>query len=413
MSFTIRLILILVILLAIEFYFIKKITGSIKFLKPGVAKKKIRIPVTIGLIIFNLYPFIGIGFWIYARMAQDSSLSAPENWALDYFIIFPFWIIILIIVQTLLFLLPVDLLKGLLYPVYKKFKRTIRKFETKYILALVIFFTIYVPARVIYDFNMVSTRPVEFAKENLPEELEGFRITLISDVQADRFTNGSRLDNFIEKTNATDPDLILIAGDVITGTPKYIRTAADALGRLKAKYGVYTCVGDHDNWAYRFDTPRSRREIKAALLEKNVPMLDNENKIIKIGDSSSIGISFITYTYSKQIEKDELDSLTEHIGDENLKIFLTHQPRPQLISKAVEEHYDLIFAGHTHGGQLTFLFPFYNPSITNIETNYVKGDFWFGNTLMIITRGLGMSLAPLRYNSTPEVTVINLTRMKN
>ena len=411
MSFTLRLILILVILLALEFYFIKKITGSLKFISPDISKKKIKIPVTIGLIIFNLYPFLGIAFWIYARVTQNDSIAAPENWMLDYFIIFPFWIIILTIVQSILFLLPLDLLKGLLYPVYKKYKSKIRKFETRYIIAVVLFFSIYVPARVVYDFNSVSIRPVEYFKENLPADLEGFKITLISDVQADRFTNGSRLNNYIDMVNETNPDLILVAGDVITGTPKYINTAAKALGKLKAKYGVYSCVGDHDNSAYRYDTPRSLREIKAALNKFDVKMIDNKNKHIKIGNAE-IGITFITYTYTTQIDSARLDSLTKNFDDADLKIFLTHQPRPELIEKARKKNYDLMFAGHTHGGQLTFLFPFFNPSVTHIETNYVKGDFRFDNMLMIVTRGLGMSLAPVRYNATPEITVIKLTREK-
>ena len=70
--------------------------------------------------------------------------------------------------------------------------------------------------------------------------------------------------------------------------------------------------------------------------------------------------------------------------------------------------YDLFFAGHTHGGQITFLFPFYNLSPTMIETPYMRGEFKFGEMLMVVTRGLGMSLSPVRFNSTPEISVIKL-----
>jgi predicted MPP superfamily phosphohydrolase len=68
----------------------------------------------------------------------------------------------------------------------------------------------------------------------------------------------------------------------------------------------------------------------------------------------------------------------------------------------------LFLAGHTHGGQITMLFPFLHLSPTRFETKYQRGDFHFGSMLMIVTRGLGMSLAPIRYNSTPEVTLIIL-----
>ena len=70
-----------------------------------------------------------------------------------------------------------------------------------------------------------------------------------------------------------------------------------------------------------------------------------------------------------------------------------------------------------HGGQITFVFPFIQLTPTMFETKYTRGDFWFVNPdkavssmLLVVTRGLGMSLAPIRYNSTPEVTLITLKR---
>jgi hypothetical protein len=89
---------------------------------------------------------------------------------------------------------------------------------------------------------------------------------------------------------------------------------------------------------------------------------------------------------------------------------LVHQPRQIVINAAVKNKYDLILAGHTHGGQITFLFPFINLTPTLIETNRIKGDFYLGKTMMVVTPGLGMSIAPVRYNSTPEVTVIDIKK---
>jgi predicted MPP superfamily phosphohydrolase len=261
----------------------------------------------------------------------------------------------------------------------------------------------------VYDYFTVAVRPVEYFKTNLHPSLEGFKIVLISDVQADRFTNRSRLARYIEKVNAAKPDLVLIAGDIITSTPNYINLGAEFLGKIKSKYGVYSCVGDHDNWAYRNDVQKSLREVKEALANVNVKMLDNEKLTLTI-DSAKIGIAFITNTYVERIDPDILDSLTNITNGYDLRIFLTHQPRPVLIEQAHKQKYDLFFAGHTHGGQLTFLFPFYNLSPTLFETKYVRGDFQFDDMLAIVNCGLGMSLVPLRFNSTPEVTVIQLSK---
>ena len=332
----------------------------------------------------------------------------PQNLFFDYLVLYPFWCGILIIIQSLLLFLLIDLFKLFLLPLYKRYKEKIKPLEYKIIFGIVLLSVIYVPLRIIYDLNTISTRIVEFNKNALPENLEGFRIALISDIQADRYTGKKRLERFVSAVNATKPDLILIAGDIITNSPDYINLSAEYLGNLNARYGVYSCVGDHDNWAYRFENEKSLKEVTKALRKVNIPMIDN-NKIVLNVDSSEIGITFITNTYVERIQEEVLDSLTNGSLDYDLKIFLTHQPRQSLVDKAVERKYDLFFAGHTHGGQLTFLFPFFNLTPTLIETKYVKGDFRIDDMLMVVTRGLGMSISPVRYNSTPEVTLVILS----
>jgi predicted MPP superfamily phosphohydrolase len=246
---------------------------------------------------------------------------------------------------------------------------------------------------------------VEYKKKDLPAELNNFRITFVSDIQADRYTNSSRLDRFINKVNETQPDIVLIAGDVITSTPYYIQTAANYIGKIKSVFGVYSCVGDHDNWAYKNDNQKSLNEITSALEKYKVEMVDNQNRFIKINDAS-VQITFVTNTYIERTGDWQLDSLSKSGRESDIRIMLSHQPGNYLIKSALENDYDIFLAGHTHGGQLTFLFPFYNISPTLFETVYLRGDFKFGNLLLIVTRGLGMSLSPFRYNSTPEIVKI-------
>ena len=224
-------------------------------------------------------------------------------------------------------------------------------------------------------------------------------------MQADQFTTGARLQSYIDKVNAADPDIVLIAGDIVTNSADYIDISARYLGKIKSRYGVYSCVGDHDNWAYRGDNERSVREITDTLSKVNIKMIDNDKITIGV-DTARIGITFVTNTYVERINEGMLDSLTNHYSGSDLKIFLTHQPREYLVKTAVENDYDLIFAGHTHGGQITLFFPFYNLSPTLLETKYVKGDFHFGDAMLVVNRGLGVSISPVRYNATPEMTLI-------
>ena len=404
-----RLLIGITLLLVVELYFVKKTNLSVRTLFPKFYQKKYLVIRRIFFIWLNLYPIVLVGIFTYFAISGEY-VSSPDNKTIDYLLIYPFWCFFILMTQVGLYFLIIDVLKLLLLLYYKKHRDNLLRVQSIVILVLVGFFIIYIPVRVIYDYNVVSVRTVEYQKQNLPESLNNFKIAFISDIQADHYTDEGRLRNFISMINELEPDLVLIAGDLITTGPKYIELSAKEVGKIKAKYGVYSCVGDHDNWAYRNDYKKSVTEIKNSLMHNNVEMIDNGKRLINV-DGAEIGITFVTNTYVGKVRNEVLDSLSSSCtGD--LKIFLTHQPRPYLIKAAQNNHFDLYLCGHTHGGQLSLVFPFIQLTPTMIETNYIQGDFWFGDMLMIVTRGLGMSLAPIRYNSTPEITLITLQNNK-
>jgi len=404
MSFILRIILAFLVIFILEFYFRKKIITAVvaNFSKanPKILKRIFRI----FLLYINIYPIFLITAWL---LSGQTRVTLPEGMWFHYLVIYPFWVSIILIIQSFLILFPIDIVRWIFYPFYKKHKIKILSYQHKVTLTVIGFFILYVPGRIIYDYYSVSTRIKEFKVENLHPNLQGLKIALIADIQADRYTDRTRLEKFIERVNSTNPDLVLIGGDLITSTPDYINLAAEMVGNIKSKYGVYSCVGDHDHWSYRDDTQKSVREMTEALAKHNVVMIDNDKLDLKIGNAI-VRTTFVTYTYVNKIETDRLDSLLNE-DQYDLKILLVHQPGEYLIQKAKEYDYDLFLAGHTHGGQVTFLFPFIKITPTMFETRYTRGDFYFDNMLMIVTRGLGMSLVPFRYNSTPEVTIIVLS----
>ena len=409
MGLVVRIILFIALLFLVEFYFIKKTLKTVESIYPSFSKK-IKLYRNIVLLFFNLYPLFVIVLWSYQAIAKPLNFYFPEGRGIDYLLIYPFWFFIILATQCILLFLIVDIIKIILYPVYKKFKQKILPYESRLFFIIIVFFTAYVPLRMIYDYNTINIRETVYHKKNIPDKLNNFRIVFISDIHADRYTDRKRILKFIRDVNSQNPDLVLIGGDFISSGPQYIDTAAIYLGRINSKYGIYSCVGDHDNWAYRNDNQRSRREITEALAKQNLFMYDDK-KISLLIDNAKIGITFATETYPKRIRPDELDSLVDHtVSKNNLNIMLVHQPRQIVINAAVKNKYDLILAGHTHGGQITFLFPFINLTPTLIETNRIKGDFYLGKTMMLVTPGLGMSIAPVRYNSTPEVTVIDIKK---
>jgi len=410
MQYIIRVLLFITILFLCEFYFVKTTLKSLRLIYPSLSQKRIKFFRNVFLVFFNLYPILIVIIWSYQGITATVNLSFPQGKLIDYLLIYPFWFFFILVVQCMLLFLIIDVLKLILRPVYKKIKSKILPYETRVIFIIVVFFAAYVPLRMFYDYNTINIRETVYHRKDIPEELNNFRIVFISDIHADRYTDRKRISKFVRYVNSQNPDLVLIGGDFISSRPEYIDTAAKYLGRINSKYGIYSCVGDHDNWAYRRDNARSRREITDALAKQNIFMFDDERRTLLI-DTAKIGITFATETYTKRVSQNALDSLVDHSASENdLNIMLVHQPRQMVINEAVKKHYDLILAGHTHGGQITFLFPFINLTPTLIETTRIKGDFRLGKTMMVITPGLGMSIAPERYNSTPEVTVIDIKK---
>lgn len=400
-----RLLIGIAVLFAAEFYFINRTNFAIKNFFPKFYDGKYRLIRRIFLVWINLYPLFLIFLFTYFGIT-GSYLTSPEYWITDYILIYPFWIAFILMIQCFLFIIPLHLIKLIASVISKNRKEFFAKTLSMLTFIVVVFFIIYIPARVIYDYTVVDVREITYETKYLPASLENFRVGFISDIQADHYTNKIRLEKFINTVNSLTPDLVLIAGDLITTGPDYIKLSGEAVGKLKAKYGVYSCVGDHDNWAYRNNYAKSVAEVEASLYANKVLMIDNGTKSINV-DSSEISISFITNTYVQTIDSLTLNRLvSNNLGD--FKIFLAHQPRPFLIEAAKKSNFNLYLAGHTHGGQITFVFPFIQLTPTMFETNYTRGDFWFEDMLLIVTRGLGMSLAPIRYNSTPEVTLITL-----
>jgi hypothetical protein len=143
-----------------------------------------------------------------------------------------------------------------------------------------------------------------------------------------------------------------------------------------------------------------------ALAKYDIKMIDNDKIDLQIGNSI-MRLTFVTNTYVSRLSGNAVDVLLND-NEYDFKVLIVHQPGDSLIQKANSYNYNLFLAGHTHGGQVTFIYPFLKISPTMFETQYMRGDFYFDDMLMIVNRGLGMSLIPFRLNSTPEVTAIIL-----
>jgi predicted MPP superfamily phosphohydrolase len=334
-------------------------------------------------------------------------LGAPRvyqqgNIVVDALLTYPFWIGVVFAVQLSLFLIVVDAGRLALFAAFRKHKERWLRAHAGVTLALTCAVALYCGFRVYRDTLGVRVRHAVVPVAGLPAELDGLKIAQISDVHVDGRTNGKKLERYIQAVNQQSPDLIIFCGDLVSSGTGYIDQAASALGKLRARYGVVACLGDHDY----FSDP----EMVASRLELNgITVLRDQSRTVRAG-GSEISLTGVTNVYRKPASPAAVRALEQNRPHDALDIFYTHQPSNWIVESAADSGYNLVLAGHTHGGQVAFPLPGFILTGSSFETHYVTGVFKQGNTWINICNGLGLTLAPIRYQAPAELTIIQVRR---
>ena len=204
------------------------------------------------------------------------------------------------------------------------------------------------------------------------------------------------------RVNALKPDMVVFTGDLVTSGTAYIKIGAQMIGRIRARYGIYACIGDHDYWA-------SRERVVNDLQRQNVVVLEDESTTVSVG-SLVIVLTGVTNIYSQRPRIEALQGMGLPSPTGMLAIFMTHQPSAWLVDFVKERGYHLFLAGHTHGGQVVLRWPGIALTPVIRETPYLSRFYEAGQMLININNGLGLTLAPIRYQAPAEVTLIRVRR---
>lgn len=176
---------------------------------------------------------------------------------------------------------------------------------------------------------------------------DGFRIVGLADSHVGATFHWQEFEGYVAKINDLSPDLVVISGDFVDdGTSKEdMIKSCEALSKLKTKYGVYFVFGNHDK-GYYSDKKRgySEADIINNLKENNVVVLEDEVATIKEG------ITIIGRADRSEKNRLSMDELLEDVDKEDYIIVLDHQPGDY--DNQEKSQVDLVFSGHTHGGQL-------------------------------------------------------------
>ena len=208
---------------------------------------------------------------------------------------------------------------------------------------------------------------------------------------------GSRERDAIERINAARPDLILISGDLTSGAcrPADLETF---LGARRARHGKFLVWGNHD---YSGSEPATSWG-PAAVRRGGFTLLSNENRAVDL-PGARLRISGLDDPVTG---RDNLRAAMSRVTRRDLCILIAHSP--EIVRSLGNWDVDLVFAGHTHGGQIRLpgLTPFWVPYGTR---DYVEG--WFtvqGNARLHVSQGLGWSYLPARFLCRPRIDVITL-----
>lgn len=248
--------------------------------------------------------------------------------------------------------------------------------------------------------NMLTISRYTYSSAEIPKELDGFKIAQISDLHNKRFGKDQR--RLLKKTAGLEPDIIIITGDIVDSNHTNIDKALEFAEGAAEIAPTYYVTGNHEHWL----NDEEFESLISGLLESGVVLLDNERiDVEKDGDHFSlIGLDDLS------LDGNTLKDM--NLDDEAFNVLLAHEP--QYIKEYSAAHVDLALTGHAHGGQ--FRLPFIGGVVAPDQgffPKYTEGSHTSGGMTMIISRGLGNSIIPVRLFNFPEIVCVEFSSLKS
>lgn len=248
--------------------------------------------------------------------------------------------------------------------------------------------------------NRLSVNEVTISLPTWPTDFERLRIVLISDLHVgSNYIDAAKVQRIVETANAAQPDLILLAGDFMvtssveqTVEPEII---AGGLKPLRARFGVYAVLGNHDWW---YDGERVRAALDAAgirVMENDVARIEHQGK--------TLWVAGLADAWTR---KPDITGTLGKVTDDGPIIVLTHNPD---LFTDIPARVSLTLAGHTHGGQVSIPFIGRPQVPSQYGERYAIGHIIEGNRHLFVTSGVGTSILPVRFRVPPEISVLTIT----
>jgi predicted MPP superfamily phosphohydrolase len=313
------------------------------------------------------------------------------------------------------------LLYDLIFVVVKRIFKKVRVIAGRRVL-LYFFFLFYVISLILMIYGMIwgvdnfQIREVNIEIESMNQQ--ELTIVQLSDLHLASWKTPASLEKAIQMANELQPDIIFLTGDFVQFVSEEMVEYLPILSKLKARYGIYSVLGNHDYGRYaRFSNDSLRKADVQNLIAYQTSLgwkvLNNES-VRLFWDSLPIGITIAGMEYYSPkkmfINEGDLNKTFEKIDTTDFVILLSHDPQAWYDVLDQNLQANLTLSGHTHGMQLGYYSENLKFSPASILYKQWGGLYEKQGKFLYVNIGLGVVGFPVRIGMPPEITIIYLTR---
>lgn len=242
----------------------------------------------------------------------------------------------------------------------------------------------------------LQAKEIDLKIEGLPKDLDGLRIAQLSDIHYGPFLDRRELAWAVGMANEYRPHVTLLTGDLITRDGDPLDECLDELARLRAEAGVWGCMGNHEIYA------DCEQYVAREGARRNLRFLRQSSAELRFGQAR-LNLAGVDY---QKMHGSYLTGAERLQRPGALNVLLSHNP--DVFTRAAEQQWDVMLAGHTHGGQVTVEYLHQHLNFARFFTPYIYGHYGIGKSHLYVTRGIGTVGVPARIGAPPEVALIRL-----
>jgi predicted MPP superfamily phosphohydrolase len=247
----------------------------------------------------------------------------------------------------------------------------------------------------LFESQWVEFRDLEATLPRLPPELDGLTVVHLSDFHLGTISfNGRTLERAVRWASEQPCDIVAITGDLLSwrrGEPQLER----AVAALRPRLGVFAVLGNHDLEVTR--DPFSRPTDASVLVRAGAVLLENTSVLNEVNGKT---VQIVGGDQTLGPYWSRLADLADPAAD--LRILLFHFP--DVVRYLAPDAFDLVLAGHLHGGQICIPTPRGRMRLEHLRAEHWEGLHQTSAGLLHVSRGLGASFVPFRFLARPEAT---------